>query len=196
MPTKTASHKPKVTLNSQQIIALHVDLMATAFAQVSSVEVLPSGGVDIDKSATIEDLQTIVRFTQQEATISSTFRFYWEGDIWNLVQRHIGKRKGKAFLIGLFGEVLGRQLYWRYRFRGSIACLIPIYSRNYTMTQREILTSLDKMAQPGAPPEYSDVHIMFNSLGQGMFEVDIKNEHHSIPIPAAEVTKLMQSTLK
>lgn len=195
-PTTKASRKPKIHLASQEVIALHVDLVAAAFKKLAFVNVLPSGSIKIDQTATAADLQTLLRFMHQEGTIGSTFRFFMEGDIWNDVQKLIGKRQGIQFLITVFGEELGRRLYWRYRFRGHIASQIPLYNRDYTMTQREVCALVGRDQKTHSTPLYTDQDFDVRENGQVYFNFDANSQHFSVPVPAESITKLVQSTLK
>ena len=189
MTTRT---KPKSHLATQEVITLHVDLIAAAFKSVE-LDILPSGAVEIKPKATEEDLKNILIHCQQEGTICSTLRFFVEGDIWNQIQERLGKRKGIHFLISIFGQELGRKLYWRYRNRGHIAKLVPACMRDYTKSQREILRSLgcatDKLDEPISNPEFN-----INDTGQIYFEFDFRNRHRSVNVPAQQIAKLIRYT--
>jgi hypothetical protein len=194
MPTKSAS-KPSPRLDSLQIIALHVDLVTTAFRELP-VEIYPSGAVEIDTSATPDDLESILRFVRAEGTIGSTFRVYLEGDLWNQIQARVGKRKGLAFLIGIFGEVVGRSLHQRLRTRGFIAAAIPVHERDYRMTQRELHAAIGSGRRSTVKDEVTNVELIVEKNGQVRAEFDYKSQHLSGRVPAEQVTKLVSFVLK
>ena len=191
MLTKSASRKAKIVLDSQQIIALHVDLVTTAFKDLP-VQILPSGSVEINQSATIEDFKSILRFAQQESTIGTTFRFYLEGDMWNQIQERLGRRNGLKFLISIFGDELGRRMQWRLRSRGRIAKLVPIYERDYTMTQRQIIQMVSPESAYHSDPFINTGEFVISETGQVTFEFDFKGSHHSIKPETESVTRLVQ----